>query len=151
MANILLILLILRLGEAEVWMALWRSTRPSITNTNKWCPFHHRGLEYKSEKKSKDSCSNRQIWTWNTKWSRAKTNRVLTRMFALVFALVIANTLFQQHKRPSTHGPHQTVNTEIRLTTFLAAEDEEAVYNQQNGTQSWLWLRSWTFYCKTQT
>ena len=51
-------------------------------------------------------------------------------------ALVIANNFFQQHKRPSTHGPHQTVNTEIRLTTFLAAEDEEAVYNQQNGTQS---------------
>ena len=28
-------------------------------------------------------------------------------------ALVIANTLFQQHKRDSTHGLHQMVNTEI--------------------------------------
>ena len=31
---------------------------------------------------------------WTTKWSRAKTNRVLPRN-----ALVIANTLFRQHKR----------------------------------------------------
>ena len=30
-------------------------------------------------------------------------------------ALVIANTLFQQHKRRSTHKHHQMVNTEIRL------------------------------------
>ena len=37
---------------------------------------------------------NRQIWPWNAEWSRAKTNRVLPRN-----ALVIANTLFQQHKR----------------------------------------------------
>ena len=37
-------------------------------------------------------------------------------------ALVIANTLFQQH---STHGHHQMVNTEIRLT--IAAKDGEAL------------------------
>ena len=30
-------------------------------------------------------------------------------------ALVIANTLFQQHKDNSTHGHHWMVNTEIRL------------------------------------
>ena len=28
---------------------------------------------------SKKICSNRQIWPWNTEWSRAKTNRVLPR------------------------------------------------------------------------
>ena len=43
-------------------------------------------------------------------------------------ALVIANTLFQQHKR---HGHHQMVNTEIRLITFFAAKDGEALYSQQ--------------------
>ena len=31
----------------------------------------------------------------------------------------------------STHGHHQMVNTEIRLITFFAAEDEEALYSQQ--------------------
>ena len=31
-------------------MVLWRSTRPSRTNTQKRCPFHYRGLECKSRK-----------------------------------------------------------------------------------------------------
>ena len=43
--------------------------------------------------------------------------------------LVIANTLFQQHK--STHGHHQMVNTEIILIIFFAAKDGEALYSQQ--------------------
>ena len=32
-------------------------------------------------------------------------------------------------KRPD--GPHQMVNTEIRLITFFAAKDGEALYSQQ--------------------
>ena len=44
-------------------------------------------------------------------------------------ALVIANPLFQQHKR--RHGHHQMVNTEIRLIIFFAARDGEALYSQQ--------------------
>ena len=32
----------------------------------KECPFHHRGLEWKSSKSSVN-LSNRQIWPWNTK------------------------------------------------------------------------------------
>ena len=43
--------------------------------------------------------------------------------------LVIANTLFQQHK--TTHGHHQMVNTEIRLIMLFAAKDGEALYSQQ--------------------
>ena len=39
---------------------------------------HHRGLECKSWK-SRDIWSNRQMWPWCTKWSRAKVNRVLPR------------------------------------------------------------------------
>ena len=41
-------------------------------------PFHHRGLKCKS-KKSRDTRNNRQVWPWNTKWTRAKGNRVLSR------------------------------------------------------------------------
>ena len=48
-------------------------------------------------------------------------------------ALVIANTLFQQHKR--THGHHQMVNAEIRLIIFFAAKDGEALYSQQKQDQ----------------
>ena len=76
-------------------MILWRSTRPFRTNTQKSCPFHYRGLECKS-RKSRNTWRNRKIWPWNVEWSRAKTNRVLPRKRT---ANVIANTLFQQHKR----------------------------------------------------
>ena len=37
-----------------------------LTNTQKRCPFHYRGLECKS-RKSRDSWSNRQVWSWSTK------------------------------------------------------------------------------------
>ena len=46
-------------------------------------------------------------------------------------ALVIANTLFQQHREDSTRGHHQMVNTEIRLIVFFAAKDGEIIYSQQ--------------------
>ena len=49
-------------------------------------------------------------------------------------ALVIANTLFQQHM-DSTHGHHQMVNTEIRLIIFFGAKDGEALYSQQKQDQ----------------
>ena len=50
--------------------------------------------------------------------------------------LVIANTLFQQHREDSTHGHHQTVKTEIRLIIFFAAKDGQGLYIQQNKTGS---------------
>ena len=50
-------------------------------------------------------------------------------------ALVIANTLFQQHREDSIHGHHQMANTEIRLIVLFAAKDGEALYSQQK--QSW--------------
>ena len=50
-------------------------------------------------------------------------------------ALVIANTVFQQHKKDFTHGHHRIVNTEIRLILFFAAKDGEALYSQQKQDQ----------------
>ena len=58
-------------------MVLWRPTRPR-TNIQKRYPFHYRRLECKS-RKSRDIWSNRQIWPWSIKQSRAKANRVLPR------------------------------------------------------------------------
>ena len=51
-------------------------------------------------------------------------------------ALVIENTLFQQHKRRldtwrAPDGQHKT-----RLIIFFAAKDGEALYSQQNKTRS---------------
>ena len=42
-----------------------KTHRPSRTNAKKGCPFHHRGLEYKS-RKSKDTRNNRHVWPWST-------------------------------------------------------------------------------------
>ena len=56
-----------------------KSTRPSRTNTKRRCAFHHRRVEYKS-RKSRDTWSNRQIWSWSTKQSMAKANIVLPRV-----------------------------------------------------------------------
>ena len=58
-------------------MVLWR---PSRTNNQKICTFHHKGLEWKS-RKLRDTWSNRQNSPWSTKWSRAKANWILPREF----------------------------------------------------------------------
>ena len=85
------------------------------------------------------------IGDWNAKVGSQETPGV-TRKFGLGIqneagqrliefrqgnALVIANTLFQQHKRRLYTGHHQMVNTEIRCIVFFAAKDGEALYSQQ--------------------
>ena len=62
----------------KVYMYSLSIERPFRTNTKERCPFHYRGLESKTMK-LRDTGSNRKVWTWSTKWSRAKANRVLPR------------------------------------------------------------------------
>ena len=93
-------------------MVLWRTIRPSRTYTHKRCPFHYRGLECKSTK-SRNTWSNRQIWPWNTEWSRAKANRILPRE-----STGHSKHPFLQHKRrlytwTSPDGQHQNQNDYI--------------------------------------
>ena len=77
-------------AEAEVE---WRLRRPFRTNTQKRCPSHYRGLECKS-RKSRNTWTNRKIWPW----SQNEAGQRLIE-FCQENTLVIANTLFQQHKR----------------------------------------------------
>ena len=112
----------------------------------KRCPFHHRGLECKS-RKSRDTWSNRQVWPWNTEWSRAKTNRVLPRE-------PIGHSI---HPLPTTQ--EKTLHMDItRWSTpksdwlySLQPKMEKLNTVSKNKTGSWLWLRSWTPYCQIQT
>ena len=94
----------------------------------KRCPFHHRGLKCKS-RRLRDTWTNRQIWPWSPKWSRAKANRVLPREW----------TSHSKHPFPTTQdstcGHHQMVNTKIILIILFAAKDGEALYSQQK--QQW--------------
>ena len=49
--------------------------------------------------------------------------------------LVIANTLFQQHKRRLYTWTSPVVNTKIRSIIFFTAKDGEALYSQQKQDQ----------------
>ena len=128
------------------WTVLWRPTRPSITNTPKRCPFHYRGLESKS-RKSRNTWSNRQIWPWNTEWSRAKANKVLPREC----------TGHRKHLLPTTQ--EKTLHMDItRWSTpksdwlySLQPKVEKPHTVSKNKTGSWPWLRSITPYCQIQT
>ena len=89
------------------------------------------------------------IGDWNTKVGSQETPGVTGKFclgvqneagqtlveFCQENALVIANTLFNNTREDSTHGHHQTVNTEIRVIIFFAAKDEKALYSQQKQDQ----------------
>ena len=125
---------------------LWRPMRPSRTNIQKRCPFHYRRLECKS-RKSRDTWSNRKIWPWSTKWSRAKAKRILPREC----------TGNSKHPLPTTQ--EKTLHIDITRWSILKSvwlyslqPKMEKLYTvSKNKTGSWLWLRSWTPYCQIQT
>ena len=94
-------------------MVPWRTTRPSRTNTEKRCPFHYRGLECKSR-------NSRDTWSVTGKFGLGVQNEAGQRLteFCQENALVIANTLFQQHKRrlytwTSPNGEYQNQTDSI--------------------------------------
>ena len=131
--------------EAEVEQ-FYKDHIPFITNIQKRCPFHYRGLECKS-RKSRDIWSNRQIWPWSTKWSRAKANRVLPRECT------------GHRKYPLPTMQEKTLHMD---TTRWSIPKSDWLYSLQpkmeklctvskNKTGSWLWLRSWIPYCEIQT
>ena len=96
-------------------LKLWRPTRPSRTNTQKRCPFHYRRLECKSR--------SQEIPEVTGKFGLRVQNEAgqNLREFCQVNALVIANTLFQQHKRrlytwTSPDGQYQNQNDYIHCS-----------------------------------
>ena len=64
-------------------------------------------------------------------------NEVAQRLieFCQENALFIANTLLNNTREDSKHGHHHVVNTKIRLITFFAAKDGEALHSQQKQDQ----------------
>ena len=75
-------------------------------------PFHYRGMECKS-RKSRNTWSNRQIWTWRERIGHSK------------------HPFPTMCREDSKHGHHQTIDTEIRLIISFAAKDGDALYSQQ--------------------
>ena len=97
-------------------------------------------------RKSRNTWSNRQIWPWNTEWSRAKANRVLPR----------EHTGHSKHSLPTTQ--EKTLHMDItRWSTrksdwlySLQPKMEKLYTVSKNKTGSWLWLKSWAPYCEIQ-
>ena len=124
-------------------MVLWKLTRSFRTNTLQRCPFHYRGLECKS-RKSRNTWSNGQIWPWNTEWSRAKANRVLSSEC----------TGHSKHHLPTTQEktlPMDITRWSVPKSDWLYSLQPkmEKLYTvSKNKTGGWLWLRTWTPYCK---
>ena len=112
----------------------------------KRCSFHYRGLECKS-RKSRNTCSNRQIWPWCTEWSRATANRALPREC----------TGHSKHPLPITE--EKTLHMDITRWSIpksdwlysLQPKMEKLYTVSKHKTGSWLWHRSWTPYCQIQT
>ena len=112
----------------------------------KRCSFHYRGLECKS-RKSRNTCSNRQIWPWSTEWSRTKDNRVLLR----------ERTGHRKHPLPTTQ--EKTLHMDITRWSIPKSDQLyslqpwwwSSIQSAKTRPGAWLWLRSWTPYCQIWT
>ena len=133
-------------GEAQVeW--LYEESRDLLeVIPRKIFPFYHRVLECKS-RKSGDTWSNRQVWPWNTKKAGQRLTKILQR----------EHTGHSKHPFPTTQ--EMTLYTDITRWSIpksdwlysLQAEMQKLCTVSKNKTESWMWLRSWTVYCKIQT
>ena len=125
-------------------MVLWRPTRPFRTNTLKRCPFI--------------------IGEWNAKVGSQETPGVTGKFglgmqneagqrliaFCRENVLVIANTLFQQHKRRL----HMDITRWPTLKSdwlYSLQPNMEKLYTVSKTRLGADWLRSWTIYCQIQT
>ena len=129
----------------ETWRDITRDYSQERSNVEIWCSKFW-WLECKS-RKSRNTWSNRHIWPWSTKWSRAKANRVVPRKC----------TGHSKHPLPMTQ--EKTLYMDItRWSTpksdwlySLQSKMEKLYTVSKNKTRSWLWLRPWTPYCQIQT
>ena len=130
-----------------IWTVLWRPIIPSRINTQKRCPFHYRTLQCKS-RKSRNTWSNRKIWPWRTEWNRAKANRVLPKECIGHSKHTLLTT--SKHTLLTTKDITRCSTLKSDWLYSLQPKMEDFYTVSKNKTRSWLWLRSWTPYCKIQ-
>ena len=129
------------------WTVLWRPTRPFRTNTQKRCPFHHRGLNAKVESQEIPGVTGKFGLGVQNEADQRKGNRVLPREC----------TGHSKHPLPKTQ--EKTLYVDITRWSTLKSDwlyslqpKMEKLYTvSKNKMRSWLWLRSWTPYCQIQT
>ena len=132
----------------EIWLT--KQYKPARTNTPKRCPFHNRGLECKS-RKSRDTCSNRQIWSRN-QMNQGKSKHPLPTTQEMTLHMDITRWLIP--KSDWLYSLQPKMENLYRFSAFWLrsnAKMEKLYPVSKNKTGSWQWLRSWTPYCKIQT
>ena len=118
-----------------------------ISSINRWIRKKRNDLSRCKSRKSRNTWSNRKIWPRSMEWGRTKVNRVLPREC----------TGHSKHPLPTTQK--KTIHMDItRWSTpksdwlySLQPKMEKLYTVSKNKTGSWLWIRSWTRYCKIQT
>ena len=105
------------------------------------------------------------IGDWNAKVGSQEVTRIAGKFglgvqneagqklieFSQEKSLVIANTLFQQHKEKTLHVDITRWSIpESDWLCFLQPKMEKLYTVSKNKIWSWLWLRSWAPYCKSQ-
>ena len=127
------------------WTVLWRPTRPSSTNTQKRCRFHHRGLGKKVGSQEIPGV------TGNFGLGGQKEAGQRLTEFCQGNTLVIANTLFQQHRRrlytwPSADGQYRN-QIDYILCSQRWRSSIQSAKTRLGADCGWLW----TPYCQIQT
>ena len=106
-----------------------KTTRPFRTNTQKRCPFHYRGLECKSRKSKTPGVTG--------KFGLGIGNEAGQNLieFCQENALVIANTLFQQHKSTLYTWTSPDGQNRNHIDYILCSQNGESLYSQQKQDQ----------------
>ena len=127
------------------WMVLWRPPRPSRSNSQKGVLFIIGDWNAKAE--------SQEIPGVTRKFGLGVQNEAGQRLtnFYQEKALVIANSLFQQHKRwfkTCTLAKWSILKSDWLYS--LQPKREKLYTVSRNKTWSWLWLRASVPYCKIQ-
>ena len=75
----------------------------------------------------------------------------LSKFYIHALALVITNTLFQQHEKTLYMDITRWSTPKSDWLYSLQPKIEKLYTVSKNKTRSWLWLRPWTPYCQIQT
>ena len=131
-------------------MVLWRPTGPSRTNIQKRCPFHYRGLDTKVGSKETLGITGKfglGVQNEGQRLTEYCQERALVKHSNTTQEKTLMFSSNNTREDP-TQGHHQMVNIKSDWLYSLQPKMETLYTVSKNMTVSWLWLRSWTPYCK---
>ena len=133
-------------NSRKTYKTFWNSHTHTHTHTHTHrCPFHHRGRKCKN-RNSRDTRSNRQVWPWSIKWSRAKANRIWSREHTghskYPFSTMQAMTLHMDITKWSIPKSDWLYSLQPNMENLYTVS--------KNKTWRWLWPRLWAPCCKIQ-